>query len=57
MYFNVYVFSGAPPKKKQRGRRGGERRTKGLEYVMESMGNARNGQDDIVQGLWQPDPE
>lgn len=23
--------------------------------VMESMGNACNGQDDIVQGLWQPE--
>jgi hypothetical protein len=27
----------------------------GSDCVMESMGNACNGQD-IVQGLWQPEP-
>lgn len=53
MYFSVYVCSGAPPKKKRHDEaaKGGQ----GSECVMESMGNACNGQD-IVQGLWQPEP-
>lgn len=45
------ALSGAPPKKKQRGTRGGKGRTKVQNMSVECMENAQDGQDDIVQDL------
>jgi hypothetical protein len=58
MFLNIYIYiyiflfsSGAPPKKKQRGTRGGKGRTKVQNMSVECMENAQDGQDDIVQDL------
>jgi hypothetical protein len=57
MYINVYVCSGGTIKEETAWQMRWQKQNKGSDCVMESMGNACNGQDDIVQGLWQPDPE
>jgi hypothetical protein len=48
--YNV-VLNSAPPKKKQRGTRGGKGRGKVQKVSVEDMENASNGEDDIVQDL------
>lgn len=48
MYFNVYVFSWCTSKEETAWRTRLKREDKGSECVVESMGNAHDGQDNIV---------
>jgi hypothetical protein len=48
---NYVVFCSAPPKKKQRGIRGGKGRGKVQKVSLESMENVSDGEEDIVQDL------
>jgi hypothetical protein len=45
------VLNSAPPKKKQRGTRGGKGRGKVENVSVEDTENASNGEEDIVQDL------